>query len=128
MSSIQTENEHNPSLFEIFARVVRQCECCDRVVLNPDNLGLFDLMLYDIDSVYTISSLVCRECVNLHGGNWEEALPIIDALEDPPDLYSESDRIYNNLKIWKPYNFSHYTTNSYNDYCYKYGLKMIGEP
>tara|TARA_B110000208_G_C11761678_1_gene427149 strand:- start:1154 stop:1729 length:576 start_codon:yes stop_codon:yes gene_type:complete len=44
------------------------------------------------------------------------------------DARQETDRIKNNLKLWKAYDFSTYTTDTYNQHCYKYGLKMIGEP
>ena len=43
------------------------------------------------------------------------------------DACHETDRIKNNLIHLKAYDFSTYTTDTYNQHCYKYGLKMIGE-
>lgn len=156
------------------------CDCCG-VVFNQTDLRWFDIYRAHAnrnanrnrsDANLIDSVCICRACVIIHGGNWEDDCSEIVLSERLSEsllserIYSESEsesdsdsdvylstsdsdcdsdsgsdcdsdsdsesfdsiernRIKRNLMGWKRYDFENYTKESMNDYCYKYGLKLI---
>ena len=99
----------------------------------------------------------CRRCIEGVEGDWEEGISDYESSDSDTDddTYDYTDdetvlsdygrnvinRVRSNrnesqcmpssehskIIMWESYDFTQYTTDTYNDWCYKYGLKLVGE-
>lgn len=117
--------------------------CCHCHNLTEE-LRWFSPEILGLDSLPSGIDYFCIECIEDAGGNWDDNTVIYSDEEGEDDTWDtvattnpylgidvshpeEVNRILHNLMSWKPYDFTIYTTDTYNEWTYKYGLKCIGE-